>query len=211
MRVALYARVSTKDKGQNTDNQIDPLRTHVAEQPNWEIVREYVEHESASGKAHRSQFISMLADAESDKFDLVLFWALDRFSREGVTNTLFSLQRLTRAGVGWKSYKEPFLDTTSLGPFKDVVVAVIAAIASMESERRSERVKAGLEKRRKDGKPIGGRRIELDETRLATMFEQGYTKAAMAAHLGVSRGTIINRVKQLGLQSTQDMQEQAEE
>src|SRR5215471_2030174 len=85
-RIVLYARVSTKDKGQDTRNQLAQLRNFCAKQ-DWTITAEYVDQ--ASGKTgERPQFKAMMAAAVMREFDLVLFWSLDRFSREGVLETL---------------------------------------------------------------------------------------------------------------------------
>jgi len=80
----------------------------------------------------------------------VLFWALDRFSREGVFETLNHLQRLSAWGVEWRSYQEVYLD--SCGPFKDFVVSLMATLAKQERVRISEGTKAGLQGARRAGK-----------------------------------------------------------
>ena len=87
MRVAIYARVSTDDKGQDPENQLSQLR-EWCNRSGHEIVREYVEHESGcKGADKRKQFAALFEDASRRKFDCVLFWALDRFSREGMVPT----------------------------------------------------------------------------------------------------------------------------
>ena len=91
MTAALYARVSTRDKGQNNDNQLLELRG-FAECLGFAVYREYCDQESG-GTAERPQFQQLLLDAHQRRFDVVLFWSLDRFSREGVTETLNHLQR----------------------------------------------------------------------------------------------------------------------
>jgi DNA invertase Pin-like site-specific DNA recombinase len=92
-RVALYARVSTKDGRQDTENQMIALREYCSKQ-GWGIAAEYVDHETG-GTSKRPHFQRMFADARARKFDLVLFWSLDRLSREGVSATLGHLERLT--------------------------------------------------------------------------------------------------------------------
>src|SRR5208282_6011207 len=144
-RIVLYARVSTKDKGQDTRNQLTQLRDFCAKQE-WAIVHEYVDHASAK-TADRPQFKAMMAAAAQREFDLALFWSLDRFSREGVLETLQHLQRLTSYGVGWKSFTEQYLD--SCGIFRDAVLSILATIAKQERIRLSERTVAGLERARK--------------------------------------------------------------
>src|SRR5690242_1328839 len=80
MTSALYARVSTKGTRQDTENQLAQLREFSAKQ-GWTIVHEYVDR--ITGKhSDREQFQKLFQDASQRKFDMVLFWSLDRFSRE---------------------------------------------------------------------------------------------------------------------------------
>src|SRR5215469_256071 len=118
MKIAIYSRVSTVK--QDTENQLAQLREFAAKQ-GWVVVREYVDCESGA-KAERVEFQRMFEDASRHKFDLVLFWALDRLSREGVLETLQYLNRLTGYGVGFRSYTEQFFD--SCGAFKDAIIAI---------------------------------------------------------------------------------------
>ena len=99
MRAAFYTRVSTKDKGQETANQVCQLREFCRSQ-GWLIVQVYEDHESG-GKADRAQFQAMLVDAAQRRFDVVVFWALDRFTREGALETLQYLNTLSSYGVGY--------------------------------------------------------------------------------------------------------------
>jgi DNA invertase Pin-like site-specific DNA recombinase len=71
--VALYARVSTKDKGQSTENQLPELR-RFARAHDYTIYKEHVEQESG-GTGKRSEFQAHFADAHQRRFDLVLFWS----------------------------------------------------------------------------------------------------------------------------------------
>ena len=154
MRIALYARVSTKDKGQDHENQLRELREFVTRKAadGWTLHHEYVD--KASGKtADRPAFRRMFEAASRKEFDLVLFWSLDRFSREGVLETLQHLQRLSSYGVEWFSYREEYL--RSIGVFKDAVLAILAAVAKQERIRMSERVHAGLSRARAQGKTLG--------------------------------------------------------
>ncbi len=131
MRIALYARVSTRDKGQDHENQLRELREFVKRKrgDGWKLAHEYVDR--ASGKStDRPAFRRMFEDASRRKFDLVLFWSLDRFSREGVLETLQHLQRLSGHGIEWFSYREEYL--RSIGVFKEAVPAILAAVAKQE-------------------------------------------------------------------------------
>src|SRR6185312_2721283 len=106
IRIAIYARVSTIDKGQDTENQLRELRQFVSNKATegWTLASEYVDQ--ASGKsANRPEFQRLFRDAAERRFDLVVFWSLDRFSREGVVETLQHLERLKSNGVQWWSLK----------------------------------------------------------------------------------------------------------
>jgi DNA invertase Pin-like site-specific DNA recombinase len=158
----------------------------------WTVVHEYVD--CVTGKhSEREQFQKMFQGASQRKFDLVLFWSLDRFSREGVLETLHHLQRLFAAGVGYKSFTEQYLD--SCGLFKDAVLAILAVIAKQERIRLSERTIAGLERARKQGR-IGGRRpLVLDRDRIARMDEEGFTMREIAEEAGISGASVCRILK----------------
>jgi DNA invertase Pin-like site-specific DNA recombinase len=150
MRAAIYARVSTKDKGQTNENQLRELRS-FAQVLGYSIYKEYCDQESGSS-AERPEFKQLFLDAHQRRFDVVLFWSLDRFSREGVSETLNHLNKLTAGGVQFKSFTEQYLDSTGL--FKDAIIAILAAIAKQERVRFSERIKAGQARSKKaPGRP----------------------------------------------------------
>lgn len=186
MKIALYLRVST-DK-QETENQAVQLREFAAKQ-GWQIVHEYVDCESGS-KADRAEFQRMFADASRRKFDLVLFWALDRLSREGVLKTLQYLQQLTNSGVGWKSFTQQYLDST--GMFRDAIIGILAALAQQERVQRAERTKAGLARVKAAGKRLG-RPVRLNgqhRAEIARLRATGLSGRAVAQRLGISEGSV---------------------
>ena len=186
MRVAIYGRVSTKDKGQDTENQMIQLR-EFAHAQGWTVVAEYIDH--ATGKhSDRAQFKRMFEHAARRKFDLVLFWALDRFSREGVLATLTHLQTLSAAGCGWRSFTEQYLD--SCGIFKDAVLAILAAIAKQERIRISERTLAGLERARREGRRGGNRALVCDRDKVARLAGEGRTMRQIAAEMQISAASV---------------------
>jgi len=194
MKTAIYARVSTKDGRQETDNQLRQLRSFAATQ-NWAIVHEYIDR--ASGKrGDREQFQKMLSAASRREFDVLLFWSLDRLSREGTVETLNHLQRLTSYGVNYRSFTEQYLDST--GIFKEAVIGILAAVAKQERVRLSERTIAGLERARAQGR-VGGRpRVEDDPATmkaLQRLRKQGRSIRQIAAELKLSNGTVAKLVR----------------
>lgn len=182
MRIALYLRVST-DK-QETENQALQLREFCARQ-NWQIVHEYCDYVSG-GKSDRAEFQRMFEDASRRKFDLLLFWALDRLSREGVLETLQHLNRLTAYGIPWRSFTEQFFD--SCGPFREAVIAIMATLAKQERIKRSERTRAGLARVRAAGKALGRPRMLNGEhaARITLLRSQGLSWRAIERSTGVS-------------------------
>jgi DNA invertase Pin-like site-specific DNA recombinase len=186
MKIAIYARVSTRDKGQETENQSSQLQSFAAKQ-GWSIYDMYVDHESGA-KSDRAEFQRLFADASKRKFDLVLFWSLDRLSREGVLETLQHLNRLTSYGVGYKSYTEQYFD--SCGVFRDAVIAILATVAKQERVRLSERTRAGLAIARSRGKQIGRPRLQVERAEITRLRAQGHSLRSIGRTLGVSEGSI---------------------
>jgi DNA invertase Pin-like site-specific DNA recombinase len=182
MRVAIYARVSTDDRGQDPENQLRQLREWCANAGHT-VAREFVEAASGGkGERQRPEFARLMLDAHKRQFDLVLCWALDRFSREGMRPTIGYLQRLAENGVGFHSYTEPLLSTDN-EMVRDIVLAVMAALAKQERIRIGERTRAGLarvrERGTKSGKSLG--RPKLDAKR------ERAVRDALAAGLGINR------------------------
>jgi DNA invertase Pin-like site-specific DNA recombinase len=186
MICAVYARVSTKDKGQDTEIQLAQLRDFSQKQ-GWTIYGEYVDHESG-GKSDRSAFQRLFQDASRRKFDVVLFWSLDRLSREGVLETLQHLNRLTSYSVAYRSFTEQYFD--SCGIFKDAVISILATVAKQERVRLSERTKAGLALARTRGRKIGRPRLSVSANEVARLKAQGHSLRAIGRSLGISEGSV---------------------
>jgi len=193
MRVALYARVSTKDKGQDTENQLLQLR-HFCQQQGWVIAGEYVDQKTGR-TSDREAFQRLFQHAYEKRYDLCLFWALDRFSREGATDTLQHLRRLSNYGVQWKSFTEQYID--SAGMFGEVIISLLAVLAKQESVRRSERASAAYQKLVAQGRTdhLGRKRLVLDRGNIREMAAGGMSTRAIAAKLKISH-TSIHRIVQ---------------
>lgn len=156
--VAIYARVSTDDKAQDPENQLRPLRDWCI-QGDHTIVEEYVEHVSGrKGASDRKELARLFADAHKRQFSLVLFWSLDRFSREGMTQTVLHLERLNSHGVAFHSYTEEFLSTDN-ELVRDILLSTLASLAKLEAQKISSRTKAGLDRARAQGKILGRPKI----------------------------------------------------
>lgn len=193
MRAFLYARVSTADKEQDTENQLLDMRRCV-DGREWKLRREFVDQVSGRGKKTREQFDEMLEACDRHEADVVVIWALDRFSREGPLKTMLLLDRLQRAGVRVKSLKEPWLDPDS--PTYDLLVPIFAWIAKQESIRLGERVVAGMARARANGARFGRPRVSIDPAIAGTYRAHGWSLRRIAAKLGVSEGSVRNALRE---------------
>ena len=150
MKVALYGRVSTSDKEQNPETQLIPLREFIQTQ-GWTIYREYVDQAPANDLAHRTQWRTLLDDAARKRFSVVFVFKLDRAFRSGkhMHDTLAAWELV---GVSFKSIREQFDTSTALGR---LLLNLLASLAEFELEMIRERVKAGMDRARKEGRQIG--------------------------------------------------------
>src|SRR5260370_17285164 len=156
-------------------------------------------NELAGGQnADRIQFQRVMKDAGRHKFDVLLFWSLERLTREGTFKTLCYLRQLTDAGVKYKSYTEQYID--SLGVFGDAIVGIIGAIAAQERLRISERTKARLARapaqRTQLGRPRGGR--EINVARARKLRAEGLSITAIARKMKPSRAMVCARLNATG-------------
>ena len=149
---ALWARVSAD--AQEVDNQLPDIE-RLCRHRGLTITRRYLLSDvSASNGAHREMLARMLADAHSGHFNVLVVWAADRLSRGGIEELLRIIRELRERNVALISIKEPWLSGSDATT--ELLAAIAAWVAEQESKRRSERVKAGLARRRAQGKPIGG-------------------------------------------------------
>ncbi len=149
-KAGIWLRVS--DPGQHTDNQFPDLQAW-AERRDLEVVKVYQVQESAWRGAHQKHLTQVYRDARAGQFQILMVWALDRLSREGPLGTLQIVHRLGQFGVQVWSYQEPW--TEAGGELLDLLLAIAGWVARMESNRRSERTKAGLARAMAQGKRLG--------------------------------------------------------
>ena len=151
-RIAFYLRVSKRDR-QDVERQHRDLVKLLEWEPDSELIFVYKDTMSG-GEANRPDFRRMLKEAKNHSFGELWFWALDRFSREGILSTLRYLKHLDACGVTVRSYSEPYINTVD--PLtRDIVISIFSAIAKNERMVISERTKSGLARARANGKTLG--------------------------------------------------------
>jgi DNA invertase Pin-like site-specific DNA recombinase len=172
MRAAIWARVST-DK-QDETNQVPELERFCAHHGH-EITRRYLLNDvSASNGAHRDTLKAMLDDAWRGEFDVLVVWALDRITREGIEELLKLIRQLRERKVTLISLQESWVNGTDATT--ELLVAIAGWMAQQEAKRHSERVKAGLARARAEGKQLGGRTKGAKDRR--PRKRDGYAAAA---------------------------------
>lgn len=186
-RVALYARVSTLDKGQDPETQLIQLREY-AKRRNFEIIGEFIDYASGTSE-ERKQYKQMMEAAKKRKLDVVLVWRYDRFARstQALVNALKDFKNL---GIDFISYQEN-IDTTT--PTGELIFHVMASLAQFESSLISERVKAGMQRAKAQGKNISRPKLAKNKlNRIMELKEQGLSMNQISIQSGVAYGTVYN-------------------
>lgn len=193
MKCAIYARVSTADKDQNPETQLLPLR-EFCEAQGFEVVGEFVDQAPATDLLRRTAWRNLLDQASKRKIDLLLVWRIDRAFRS-VLDAAQTLERLRSWGVGLRSYQEPWLDTTS--PFGEALYYITVAYAQLERGILRERVKAGMDRARRQGRKVGRPSVtrrpgfQLDLEAVKAEIEAGtLSRRAAAKRLVIGRATL---------------------
>jgi DNA invertase Pin-like site-specific DNA recombinase len=180
-RVAIYARVSTVNHGQDTGLQTGEMR-QFAEARGWKLADEYVDHGVSGSTDSRPELNRLMADAHKRRFDVVCVWKFDRFARS-VSHLLRALETFQALGIEFVSLSEQ-LDTST--PTGKMVFTVLGAVAELERSLIAERVRAGLRNAKAKGKRLGRPRKIVDASKIATLRAQGRSWRTIARQLGMS-------------------------
>ena len=191
MRVALYARVSTSDKGQDPEMQLRELREYC-QRRGWDISSEYIDAGVSGAKDSRPRLNELILDANRRKFDAVVVWKFDRFARS-TSHLLKALETFQILKIEFVSLTEGIDTSTPLGK---LVFTILGAVAEMERELIRERIRAGVRNARAKGKKLGRPKVAVDAAAVASLRAAGHSYRAVAAALGVSVGSIHTSVQQ---------------
>lgn len=165
MKIGLYARVSTTDKGQDTELQLRDLRRY-AEARGWTVHSEYIDHCSGS-KDRRPELARLLDDSRKRNIDGILVWRLDRFGRS-LKHLINTLDELRSLGVSFISFSENLDFGTSTG---QLLFHLLGAFAEFERNLIRERVKAGIANARAKGKKHGRKPVApVDRSKIISLY-----------------------------------------
>lgn len=197
MKVALYARVSTKD--QTTDNQTIRLRSYAKTRV-YEVVDEYVD--VASGKnAHRPELDRMLADAKQHRFEKIIAVKIDRVGRS-LINLKNIVDNLEKWNVGLEMIDQD-IDTRSASG--RLMINLLGAFAEFERELIVERTRDGLARAKKQGKKLGNEcktltPYQIDKAKRILAENPNISQRKLAEQFeGISRTCLISGLRDLGL------------
>jgi DNA invertase Pin-like site-specific DNA recombinase len=191
-RVAIYARVSTLDKGQDPETQLLALREYVA-QRGFVLAGEYIDYASGT-RDNRPQYRTVLDMVRKRQVDVVLVWRYDRFARS-TQALVHALNEFHSLGVDFISYQEN-VDTTT--PQGEMIFTVMASLAQFESALMSERVKAGMIHAKAQGKRISRPPIPVElQRRITELYAQGLPIHQISRQLGIGYGTAWNYVQRV--------------
>jgi DNA invertase Pin-like site-specific DNA recombinase len=190
MRIAIYARVSTKD--QSCALQLRDLKSYCTARK-LILTREYVDVGESGAKDSRPELNKLMADARKRKFDAILVWRFDRFARS-TKHLLLALEEFRSLGVQFISYQEN-IDTTS--PLGQALFTIVSAVAQLERDLIRERVNAGIRHARACGKQLGRPHRIVSQDELLRLKREGHSLREIAKRLRVGYGTVRLRLRKL--------------
>ena len=185
-RAAIYGRVSTN--GQTTDNQVRELRK-VARRQGWKVTHKYIDHgiSGAKGRESRPEFDRMLQDAVRREFDVIMAWSVDRLGRS-LQHLVGFLDEIHAKGIHLYLHQQG-VDTTT--PAGRALFQMTGVFAEFERAMIQERVRAGLERARAQGKQLGRPKVAPRvERAILQARKQGKGMIKIAREVGCGVGTV---------------------
>ncbi len=187
-RVAIYARVSTRD--QSTEIQLVEIQAYLKVR-GWEHFTVY-EDKATGTNTNRPMLKLLQEDARAGKLDLVVCWKLDRFARS-LPDLIRMLQELSELGIEFISIKDQLDLTTSVGK---LMLHIIGAFANFEADLIKERVCAGIANAKAKGQRLGRPRL-IDPAKVSDLHGQGWSLGKIARHLGVSKAGVHKSLSEM--------------
>lgn len=198
--VALYARISTDDKGQDLDTQLFHLRK-VAEVHGYAIAGEYTDEASGKTVRGRAGYQRMMLDASKHRFDAVMAYKLDRLHRN-VREAINFVDELRLKDVGLIITSQNIDTSNAMGR---AMMQIVAVFAELESANTSERVKIGMEHAKAQGKRCHApekklSRYQIEKAKQILAENPGISQRELARCFeGISRPTLIKGLREAGL------------
>jgi DNA invertase Pin-like site-specific DNA recombinase len=181
---AIYSRVSTVGRGQDPEVQTREL-TEYCQRRGWDIFSVFVDNGVSGKKDSRPALNRLMADAHARRFDVVVCWRFDRFSRS-VSHLCRTLETFNALDIQFVSLCEQ-VDTST--PTGKLVFTILGAVAEGERNLIAERVRSGLRNARAKGKHLGRPRKTVDVDRINSLRASGHSWRTIAGMMKLSVGT----------------------
>ena len=195
MKCIIYSRVSTEE--QNTENQTRLLKEY-AERQGWEIL-EVVSEAAVSGGISvfvRKESARVLQLARQRRFDVLLTYACDRITRNGATELLMFLQKLSEYKVKFVSYTEEYI--SSLGDYAPIVLSVLGVLGKMEKQKISLRTKAASSNLKSKGVKLGRPNTSNDKVdEVQKLRAEGKSLGEIVSLTGMAKSSVWRMIRDM--------------
>tara|TARA_B100000925_G_scaffold237930_1_gene186737 strand:+ start:90 stop:683 length:594 start_codon:yes stop_codon:yes gene_type:complete len=167
MKAVIYTRISTSDKGQTVDNQLRILR-EVAEKKGYEVVQELSDEgiSGAKGRDEREGFNELIKGAIRKEFDIILCWDISRLGRS-LKHLVSFLDDIHSSNCDLYIHQSG-MDTTSASG--KMMFGMIALFSEFERSMIRERVIAGQQRAKAEGKHIG-RKTNVNDAVITAVYQ----------------------------------------
>ncbi len=192
MRVGIYARVSTTDKGQDVGMQVRELEAYTKAR-DWTIRDRFVDEGISGSQTKRPALDRLLSACRRRQVDVVLVWRLDRLGRS-LKHLIMTLDEFQSLGVAFVSLHEQLDCTTATG---QLLLHLLGAFAEFERAIIRERVKAGLANARSKGKRLGRPNLAIDALQIRSLRRSGHSIRQIARELHISPGSVHKTLSQV--------------
>lgn len=182
---AIYSRVSTLGHGQDPAMQTREL-TEYCQRRGWDVFDLYVDNGVSGKKDSRPALNRLMRDAHARRFEVVVVWRFDRFSRS-VSHLCRALETFNALDIQFVSLCEQ-VDTST--PTGKLVFTILGAVAEGERNLIAERVRAGLRNARAKGKRLGRPKVDVDVAQIESLRASGHSWRSIAAMMKLSVGTV---------------------
>jgi DNA invertase Pin-like site-specific DNA recombinase len=173
------------------------LREYVAHR-GFTVTEEYRDEGISGAKDSRPALDRLMHDARARRFDVVVVVRFDRFARS-VSHLLRALEEFSHLGIDFASLSES-IDTST--PMGRMIFTVLAAVAELERSIIRERVQAGVERARRQGKRFGRPTVIVDREKLVRLKAEGWIIQSIAKECRIARSTvrsILSKVAKSGV------------
>jgi DNA invertase Pin-like site-specific DNA recombinase len=190
-RIVIYARTSTKDKGQVIESQLDPCRAFIASRTDWAgcTVETFTDTGHSGSKDRRPALDKLMTAVRTGTVDAVVVYKLDRFGRS-LQHLIAALQEFRGLGTDFVSITEGLRTDTAQG---ELLFNLLGSFAQFERSLIVERVNNGIAYAKRHGTKSGneiGRPAAICDREQVRRDRESMSIRAVASKHGIGAGTV---------------------